>query len=91
MIIEGTVCYNPQRVLRQLGYDQGATVVTKKMGNLNILIAEARYVGEAGPKFENKFKYFFAKQMEGRSKVFWGCSSLEEMLGANACICHQQR
>lgn len=39
--MEGTISYNPQRVLRQLGYDQGAIMITTEMGNSNTSNAES--------------------------------------------------
>lgn len=46
----GTVSYNPQRVMRQLGYDQSAIRITGEMGyseSMTVernLLAKARYV-----------------------------------------------
>lgn len=45
---EGLVSFNPQRVLKQLWYDQGTIMNTGKVGNSNALIAEARFIGDCG-------------------------------------------
>lgn len=47
-IIEVIVSYNPQRVLRQLGYDRGANIITGEMGNSNT--AKARFAGDVKRK-----------------------------------------
>lgn len=42
---DGVISYNPQRVMRQLGYDQLTVMVTGEMGYSNLLIGYAQFIG----------------------------------------------
>lgn len=69
-IIDNTISYNPQRVLRQLGYDQKANMVTGEMGNSNILTAKSRFAGDVKEKNFNQFQEnIMSKQSNDGSEV----------------------
>lgn len=36
--------YNPERVMRQLGYDQGAIRISTDTGTLDAFVGEARFI-----------------------------------------------
>lgn len=42
----GAVSYNPQRVIRQLGYDQSAIQVSRETGCSNSSLVESQFVGD---------------------------------------------
>lgn len=45
-ISEGIISYNPERVMRQLGYDHLVGQVMGEMGYSSLLTAEAQFTGE---------------------------------------------
>lgn len=54
----GVVSYNPQRVMRQLGYDQSAIQISGEMGCSSSTTAEAQFIGQ-GKTHVSKFKKTF--------------------------------
>lgn len=51
--------YNPQRVIRQLGYDQSAIRITGEMGCSGSMTAEAQFIGQGRTHKVSKFKKIF--------------------------------
>lgn len=56
---EGTVSYNPQPVMKQLGYDQSAITVTREMGGSNLLTTEAQFMEEGEEQTVLKYESIF--------------------------------
>lgn len=59
--------YNPQRVLRQLGYDRGTVRANGDVSHLNALVAENKFVGEGGMEILNGADRHFARGWAGKS------------------------
>lgn len=55
----GIVSYNPQRVMRQLGYDQPAIQITGKMGCSGSTTAESQLIGQGRMHIVSMFKKTF--------------------------------
>lgn len=53
------VSYNPQRVMRQLGYDQSAIQLSGEMGCSGSATAEAQFTGQGKTHIISKFKRTF--------------------------------
>lgn len=51
----GVVSYNPQRVMRQLGYDQFAIQPSKEMGCSDSATTESQFVGQGKAHIVSKF------------------------------------
>lgn len=51
----GSISYNPQQVMRQLGYDQSAIQITGGMGCSDFLTAESQFVGQDKEHIVSKF------------------------------------
>lgn len=49
------ISYNPQPMIRQLGYDQSANQITWEMGCLDTLTAKSQFVGKGGEHILAKF------------------------------------
>lgn len=55
----GVVSYNPQRVMRQLGYDQSAIQLSGEMGCSSSATTEAQFIGQGKTRTISKFKRTF--------------------------------
>lgn len=55
----GVVSHNPQRVMRQLGYDQFAIQLLGEMGCSGSATAEAQFIGQGKAHIIFKFKRTF--------------------------------
>lgn len=54
-----TVSYNPQWVMRQLGYDQSAIQLIREMGCSDSLTVESQFVGRSKAHIVSKFQKIF--------------------------------
>lgn len=64
----GTISYKPQRVMRQIGFDQLSIKVTREMECSNILTVEAQFVREGREHIVTKFQSIYF----GLTKQEWG-------------------
>lgn len=55
----GIVSYNPQRVMRQLGYDQSAIKIRGEMAYSSSATAESQFIGQGRTHIVSKFKKTF--------------------------------
>lgn len=55
----GAVSYNPQRVMRQLGYDQSAIQISGETGYSDSSLVESQFVGDGKTLIISKFKTVF--------------------------------
>lgn len=55
----GTISYNPQRVMRQLGYDQSAIQISGATGYSDSSLVESQFVGDGKMLIISKFKTAF--------------------------------
>lgn len=58
-VLEGTISYNPQSVIRQLGYVEGEIMVTREMGSSNLQTVKASFVGDGKEKILINFETIF--------------------------------
>lgn len=55
----GVVSYNPQRVMRQLGYDQSAIQIKGEMGYSDSITAESQFISQGRMHIVSKFQKIF--------------------------------
>lgn len=55
----GVVSYKPQRVMRQLRYDQFAIQISGEMGCSSSITAESQFIGQGRTHIVSKFKKIF--------------------------------
>lgn len=52
--------YNPQRVMRQFGYDQSKVILARELATLSTQIAKARFVGQGETRIARHGKVLLA-------------------------------